>query len=57
MSFQVTIDLYNRIFQQQLPNPEVQVDYEVWTRINNSLPAHYSLPDNTIFPVISRIPE
>ncbi|WP_169456502.1 hypothetical protein [Paenibacillus pinihumi] len=57
MSFPVTGDLYNRIFQQQISNPEVQVDYEVWTRINTLLPAHYSLPDNKVIPVISHIPK
>ncbi|MEW9700284.1 glycosyltransferase family 4 protein [Paenibacillus sp. SI8] len=40
-------DLYNRLFAEQVSNPDVTVDYFIWNRIYNSLPSDYSLPDQT----------
>ncbi|WP_159881060.1 hypothetical protein [Paenibacillus puerhi] len=45
---QICGDLYNRLFTVQISSPQLMVDYEVWTRIFESLPEGYTLPDETI---------
>ncbi len=43
--FMVIGDLYNRIFVAQSSHIDVLVDYAVWNRIFEQLPADYRLPD------------
>jgi hypothetical protein len=43
--YMVICDLYNRIFVEQVSNPDVLVDYYVWNAIFESLPKDYKLPD------------
>jgi len=47
-TFNVMSDLYNRIFVNQISNPEVLVDYSIWNRIFQSLPKDYKLPDEQV---------
>ncbi|SDD30877.1 hypothetical protein SAMN02799630_02749 [Paenibacillus sp. UNCCL117] len=47
-------DLYNRLFAVQISSPELRVDYEVWTRIYESLPEGYTLPDYEILQALQR---
>ncbi len=51
-SFQVTGDLFNRLFVQQVAHPELTVDYSSWMTILEALPDHYSLPDQEVIPLI-----
>ncbi|MFK4302663.1 MULTISPECIES: hypothetical protein [unclassified Paenibacillus] len=48
MTFPVVGDLYNRIFEIEQSHLDLEVDYEIWNRINTSLPEHYKLPDANI---------
>jgi hypothetical protein len=43
-SIQVMGDLYNSLFATQISNPEIMVDYKVWSQIKRSLPANYTIP-------------
>ncbi|WP_181469700.1 hypothetical protein [Paenibacillus sp. MDMC362] len=46
--FFVMSDLYNRIFVNQMSNPELLVAYTIWNRIMQSLPKDYKLPDEPV---------
>ncbi|UKS27632.1 glycosyltransferase family 4 protein [Paenibacillus sp. HWE-109] len=46
--FAVRGDLYNRLFEQQTSNPDVNVDYYTWNRLYNALPSGYTLPDRSL---------
>lgn len=41
-------DLYNSVFQSQVSTPNILVDYKLWNRILDELPADYILPDPRI---------
>lgn len=56
ISFQVTGDLFNRIFEQQTAHPGLTVDYNSWMAILEALPESYSLPDREIIPLIASLP-
>jgi hypothetical protein len=45
MTFPVVGDLFNRIFEIHQSHPGFMVDYEIWNRMNSSLPEQYTLPD------------
>jgi hypothetical protein len=47
-------DLYNSVFQSQVSTPSILVDYKLWNRILDELPADYILPDPRIEAALSK---
>jgi hypothetical protein len=54
MEILVIGDLYNRLFHVPSSNPELLVEYELWTQLSTNLPPGYVLPD---YPLLGLMPE
>ena len=46
--FIVTGHLYNRLFDEAVKGPAIDVNYEVWNHLFNAVPENYKLPDMAV---------